>query len=86
METCNSSGKLIVWGGKNTLFPISAVEDLEVCVCIAMGVHCGVGGVCVCVCACVVSYPDPDSHSCGWITSPLRGKRVWRTAVLNSAQ
>ena len=25
----------------------------------------------------VVSYPDPDSHSCGWITSPLRGKRVW---------
>ena len=22
----------------------------------------------------VVSYPDPDSHSCGWITSPLRGK------------
>ena len=20
----------------------------------------------------VVSYPDPDSHSCGWITSPLR--------------
>ena len=32
----------------------------------------------------VVSYPDPDSHSCGWITSPLRGKRVWRTAVLNS--
>ena len=34
----------------------------------------------------VVSYPDPDSHSCGWITSPLRGKRVWRTAVLNSVQ
>eukprot|EP00731_Ephydatia_muelleri_P022141 Em0014g732a len=32
----------------------------------------------------LVSYPDPDSHSCGWITSPLRGKRVWRTAVLNS--
>ena len=25
----------------------------------------------------VVSYPDPDSHSCGWITSPLRGKWVW---------
>ena len=25
----------------------------------------------------VVSYPDPDSRSCGWITSPLRGKRVW---------
>ena len=23
----------------------------------------------------LVSYPDPDSHSCGWITSPLRGKR-----------
>ena len=22
----------------------------------------------------VVLYPDPDSHSCGWITSPLRGK------------
>ena len=22
----------------------------------------------------VVSYPDPYSHSCGWITSPLRGK------------
>ena len=21
----------------------------------------------------LVSYPDPDSHSCGWITSPLRG-------------
>ena len=21
---------------------------------------------------CIVSYPDPDSHSCGWITSPLR--------------
>ena len=20
----------------------------------------------------VVSYPDPNSHSCGWITSPLR--------------
>ena len=20
----------------------------------------------------VVSYPDPGSHSCGWITSPLR--------------
>ena len=19
----------------------------------------------------VFSYPDPDSHSCGWITSPL---------------
>ena len=34
--------------------------------------------------ASLVSYPDPDSHSCGWITSPLRGKRVWRTAVLNS--
>ena len=44
------TGKHILWGGrigKNTLFPISAVEDLEVCVCIAMGVHCGVGGVCV---------------------------------------
>ena len=25
----------------------------------------------------LVSYPDPDSRSCGWITSPLRGKRVW---------
>ena len=24
----------------------------------------------------VVSYPDPDSHSCGWITSPLRGGDV----------
>eukprot|EP00731_Ephydatia_muelleri_P011886 Em0006g780a len=23
----------------------------------------------------LVSYPDPDSHSYGWITSPLRGKR-----------
>ena len=22
----------------------------------------------------IVSYADPDSHSCGWITSPLR---VW---------
>ena len=22
----------------------------------------------------VVSYPDPDYHSCGWITSPLRGR------------
>ncbi|KAL5496828.1 hypothetical protein EMCRGX_G013191 [Ephydatia muelleri] len=22
----------------------------------------------------LVSYPDPVSHSCGWITSPLRGK------------
>ena len=32
----------------------------------------GGGGVCA-----VVSYPDPDSHSCGWITSPLRGK--WPT-------
>ena len=24
----------------------------------------------------VVSYPDPDSHSCGWITSPLRSGDV----------
>ena len=23
----------------------------------------------------LVSYPDPDSHSCGWITSPLRVPR-----------
>ena len=23
----------------------------------------------------LVSYPDPDSRSCGWITSPQRGKR-----------
>ena len=38
----------------------------------------------VCSHSLLVSYPDPDSHSCGWITSPLRGKRVWRTAVLNS--
>ena len=22
----------------------------------------------------LVSYPDPQSHSCGWITSPLRGR------------
>ena len=22
----------------------------------------------------LVLYPDPDSRSCGWITSPLRGK------------
>ena len=26
----------------------------------------------------LVSYPDPYSHSCGWITSPLRGKRTAR--------
>ena len=25
----------------------------------------------------VVSYPDPNFHSCGWITSPLREKWVW---------
>ena len=24
--------------------------------------------------AAIVSYPDPDYHSCGWITSPLRGR------------
>ena len=30
----------------------------------------------------IVSYPDPQSHSCGWITSPLRGKRF---AVIHSA-
>ena len=24
----------------------------------------------------VVSYPDPDSHSCGWITSPPRSGDV----------
>ena len=28
----------------------------------------------------VVSYPDPDSHYCGWIISPLPGSTctVWR--------
>ena len=24
----------------------------------------------------IVSYPDPQSHSCGWITSPLRSGDV----------
>ena len=25
----------------------------------------------------LVSYPHPDSRSCGWITSPLRGKSTY---------
>ena len=30
----------------------------------------------------IVSYPDPR-HSSGWITSPLRGSRVWRISRQN---
>ena len=37
----------------------------------------GVAGPQCCLCLCLVSCPDPDSHSCGWITSPLRGKRLY---------
>ena len=32
----------------------------------------------------VVSYPDPDFHSSGWITSPLREKWVWENAQVYS--
>ena len=33
----------------------------------------------------VVSYPD-SRHSSGWITSPLRGSRVWRISRQNRGQ
>ena len=36
-------------------------------------------------CALIVSYPDPR-HSSGWITSPLRGSRVWRISRQNRGQ
>ena len=30
----------------------------------------------------LVSYPDPQSHSCGWITSPLRLSTSFHVAVM----